>query len=509
MRHKSLFLSLVALFLVYSCAQIGSISGGEKDSAAPKVVYSSVLNGQTNVQTNRLEILFDERIELNKPYQSAFISPQDVTLQFEKKNKLLIISWEDTLQKNTTYSIHLNGTIKDFHEGNDSLYQFVFSTGNKIDSAQGYFRIKDAYNGQLLEKATVGLYKNVEDSVPRYFGRTNRNGEVRILAVKPGSYYVRSFEDKNKNLFNDKIEPQATLFSKIEIKSEVSDTFVLLHSIPEKNERFPRITFIGPSLLSIANIEWSQSNGLNILNEELDWQVRHAVTQDSQLVFIPQNMDSISWVFQNDTSVIRISKRDKGKPVSLLYEEEDFGNSDSIWIRCSDFIDSLDFSKINLLHANLSDTIGVKGSVEKTHLFLHRPPQVNGSVKLLIEKGAIIGKSGNTNESFEVVFMLREEKELGTLILTREEEDPIVLQLLKNGKEICEQHGRAQAFNFKNLLPGSYQIRIIEDVNENGKWDSLDLTSKKQPEKTRVSTLSINVRANWEIKKEIKTFFVK
>jgi hypothetical protein len=38
------------------------------------------------------------------------------------------------LSKETTYAIYLNRTVKDVHEGNDTLITYVFSTGKWIDS---------------------------------------------------------------------------------------------------------------------------------------------------------------------------------------------------------------------------------------------------------------------------------------------------------------------------------------------------------------------------------------
>ena len=51
---------------------------------------------------------------------------------------------------------------------------------------------------------------------------------------------------------------------------------------------------------------------------------------------------------------------------------------------------------------------------------------------------------------------------------------------------------------FRYLRPGDYLIRIVEDVNGNGKWDVGDFEKGIQPEKLYYYPEYINARANWD-----------
>ena len=52
----------------------------------------------------------------------------------------------------------------------------------------------------------------------------------------------------------------------------------------------------------------------------------------------------------------------------------------------------------------------------------------------------------------------------------------------------------------KEIPAGKYTFRIIEDVNNNRKWDVGDYESRLQAEKVIYYSTKISVRANWEIK---------
>jgi hypothetical protein len=58
----------------------------------------------------------------------------------------------------------------------------------------------------------------------------------------------------------------------------------------------------------------------------------------------------------------------------------------------------------------------------------------------------------------------------------------------------------------KLVEPGEYDLRILYDSNQNGKWDPGNYNNRLQPE--RAITIStekkLNVRANWDNERDIK-----
>jgi uncharacterized protein (DUF2141 family) len=55
---------------------------------------------------------------------------------------------------------------------------------------------------------------------------------------------------------------------------------------------------------------------------------------------------------------------------------------------------------------------------------------------------------------------------------------------------------------YKNLIPGNYFIKIVEDVNKNRLFDMGDYFLNKQPETIFVNATAIKLLAGWEIENE-------
>ena len=73
------------------------------------------------------------------------------------------------------------------------------------------------------------------------------------------------------------------------------------------------------------------------------------------------------------------------------------------------------------------------------------------------------------------------------------------MELLKDKKVISKTIlTETKRADLTHVLPGEYRIRIISDLNLNGKWDEGDLLKGIQPEQVDWFTVP-KVRANWEI----------
>ena len=75
-------------------------------------------------------------------------------------------------------------------------------------------------------------------------------------------------------------------------------------------------------------------------------------------------------------------------------------------------------------------------------------------------------------------------------------------------KENADYHvaKEEQAFEFNNINPDNYLIRVIQDSNGNGKWDTGNFLMNMQPEKVKYYPDEIEIRANWE---KIETFILQ
>ncbi len=143
--------------LLSACAQVGSISGGPKDVTPPRIVSCTPNDGQKMVSAKGIKIEFDEFVKLQKPNDNIILLPANIDYEYELKGKILEINFQEPLKANTTYSLYLNGAVQDITEGNDSLIQVAFSTGNEIDDNEAHFMIFDAYTRKPKKNVLIGL----------------------------------------------------------------------------------------------------------------------------------------------------------------------------------------------------------------------------------------------------------------------------------------------------------------------------------------------------------------
>ncbi len=218
---KHFFLCLL-VFLLAACANRGSgPQGGPQDVAPPVVKESTPENRQTNFQKGEITIEFDEFVALDKPMEKIIVSPpQIVPPAIRASGKKVIVSFNDSLQTNTAYSIDFTNSIIDLNERNPlENYVFSFSTGENLDSLQISGTLIDAATLNPLSGYTVGIYANLDDTAftsipPLRIGRTNEKGEFSIKNIKTNSYHIFGLNDLNRDFFfNDPSESIAFLDS--------------------------------------------------------------------------------------------------------------------------------------------------------------------------------------------------------------------------------------------------------------------------------------------------------
>jgi len=185
-------LFIILALLLSSCAQVGTITGGEKDTVAPNPIRTSPENGTITFNQTSFTLEFDEFIQLNSPQQTMSIVPGGITLDATLNKKQVTVTMDGDFKPNTTYVVSFNGTIKDVTEGNDSLIQYVFSTGKSIDSAEFSVNVSDAWTLAPLDKMVVGLFTDSNEVSPYYFAKTGKNGNALFRYLRNGKYVVRA-----------------------------------------------------------------------------------------------------------------------------------------------------------------------------------------------------------------------------------------------------------------------------------------------------------------------------
>jgi uncharacterized protein (DUF2141 family) len=151
-----------------------------------------------------------------------------------------------------------------------------------------------------------------------------------------------------------------------------------------------------------------------------------------------------------------------------------------------------------------------KDSLRPRRLVLNKVWVPDASYQLVLLPGAITGWWQAQNlDTLRITFNVIGEKQLGTLNLSVENVQAgqhYSLQLL-NGKNIVDERRFKAATSmekliFKYLPAAKYTVQLVEDRNDNGRWDTGNFFERRNPEVVWRKELE-TLKANWELEASI------
>jgi hypothetical protein len=146
---KWTFLLLTAILLT-GCAKMGQPDGGWYDETPPHVIGATPAEQSVNVKGKKIYINFDEFIKIDNATENVVVSPPQLEApEIKGEGKRIVVSLQDSLKPNTTYTVDFSDAITDNNEGNPlGNYTYTFSTGNVIDTME--------VSGYVVEAETLG-----------------------------------------------------------------------------------------------------------------------------------------------------------------------------------------------------------------------------------------------------------------------------------------------------------------------------------------------------------------
>ena len=500
-------LILFFLLLVGGCAQVGTISGGAKDETPPRIKKSTLQNGSVNFKDKNIELTFDEFVQLNKPTENIFLVPQDAKVEAKLSKKTLILSFSNELQTNTTYTLYLNAAVKDVSEGNDSLMQFTFSTGSKIDSLVLHAFVSDAFSNQIQNKVVVGLFDSLKAEKPKYFCQSDNSGLAKLTSLKAGNYYCKAFTDKNNDLIIQKDEAQDILFNPISVDTNSKDTLKFRISTPRFLDKIKNTQILAPGIIAthIPNSKTFEKVKINGI-QSTDY---FYPKKDSLVLAIGQiTENTIQVELDNDTLLLNYAQKEKIKPLKAKYVELENGASSLIKLRFTDFVSTVSANGISIL--NMKDSTNVPFEVLApffVEVHIQLLDNRSKDLRISLKDSCIQFKSKRFNTKEQLAVNLKDIKELGSLdVKLSSSINNGILQLLQKGKVIDEKSIKdgVSSVPFKNLLPGEYSFRLIIDSNLDGSWTPINPETQSVAEEALYFSTPVKVRANWEVETTLK-----
>jgi len=514
---------LVFISLVFAnCANRGTPDGGPKDETPPKILEELPKNFNTNFKGKLIKIYFDEYVKLKDVQKQLIISPP-MTTQPEitplgGASKYITIKIFDTLQPNTTYAFNFGNSIVDNNEGIPyPYYRYVFSTGDYIDSLSVKGTIVDALKRQPETFVNVALYEvdsTFTDSIiyqkkPKYI--TNTLDSVTTFSIdniKAGKYMLVGLKDANgDNKFQQKTDQIA--FHKTFINVPTDSIYTLKLFTEALDFKVVRPAMVATQKIAIG-YEGDFTKMKIKVKSEVPTDFKSRITKDEKTdtlyywykpkLEVDSLMLNVSHThFDKDFTVkMRKQKKDsltiKANPSGTIGIDEPFKISGTI-----PFV-NFDASKINLID---KDSVKVDftteyDSISNTYAFNFKKKAENKYSMVLLPE-AFVDFFDSKNDTLKYTLTTRKESDFGFVRFTLINATyPLIVQLTtEKGDVKAEKYTtKPETIDFLNLQPSTYFIRVIHDVNGNGKYDTGSYLNKIQPE--RVSHFKeIEVRADW------------
>ena len=170
------------------------------------MVKEQPLNQSVNFHGKKIEITFNEYLQLDNIQQNLLVSPpQQVSPIVKAVGKKVTVEMQEDLIDSTTYTLDFGNAICDYTEKNPLRgYVFAFSTGDRIDSMEVYGRVANAEDLNPVSGLMVGLQANLHDSAfsTLPFTRVARSdslGEFGIQNLRNGVYRLYALQDQSRD----------------------------------------------------------------------------------------------------------------------------------------------------------------------------------------------------------------------------------------------------------------------------------------------------------------------
>ena len=606
--------------LLVACASIGSPEGGPRDYTPPQVVKTSPAPGTLNFKGNKVEIVFDEIVNLKDQQKKVVISPAPRTQPLIRTvGKKVTIEFRDTLLDNTTYVIDFSNAIEDNNESNQlDGYTFAFSTGDVIDTLAVSGIVLRANDLEPMQHVIVGLHSNLEDtaftSLPlERVSRTNDRGHFTIRNLKPGNYHVFALNDVDGDYrmartediaFLDEIivpttseyTSQDTVFT---FDRRVDTVMTGTHTLYLPNDLLLCMFNEGYRSHYVKQTSRPADNKLHVLfgapNDTLpkldvirpaeharDWyRVERTPANDSLFYWITdsamiktdtvivamtylrtdtadqleQVTDTIRFGYRKPSSQVKEEEKkakereERAKRLAQLLEKQEKAAAQGKELNEGELEElkelqrgdpneipklAMDLAKAGAI--DVGDSIilkfdtpiasinpaGIHLEVKRDTLwmpYLGALPQFrliddcnpmrywlpvttlpDSTYRLTIDSAAVTSVYGLYNDKLSKELKVRGLEQYANLYFKVNVKDGAFVELLGSGEKVMRtvpvNNG---AFEFINVSPGTYYLRLTLDSNGNGKWDTGNYRDHLQPEEVYYYPKKLRLRANWDL----------
>jgi hypothetical protein len=452
---SALFIIVIAFWISVpvGCANIVPPEGGPRDTISPVLVSATPRDSSVNFRSEHIVLTFDEDLDDPRNVNDIIYTPSlETPPTITTKGKALTVKFNDTLQPNTTYVINFGDQIIDITEANPVRnFVYTFSTGPYLDSLEISGKVLLAENGGVDTTLNVALYKDRSDSAlrlknPLYVVRLDRNGSFRFHNLPKDTFAIYAFGGGRR--YNSR---ELFAFYDTSVVAGEADS-LLLYAFRETPATSTTSPVTGAARIPANDRRLRFTPGTTSQQELL---------QDYILTFaVPlRNFDSTKLHLTTDSV-----------------------------FNPTNFTATLDTTRKEVR----IKTDWKEGT--QYHLILEKEFAADTTGRQLLKTDTLS-------------FVTKKKSDYGSLTIRFKNVDKYkhpVLQFVLNNQVIKSVPLSGTIYSETLLVPGEYSLRVFDDVNQNGQWDTgRFFGGKRQPEIIHPIERPFTVKANWDNEPEV------
>ena len=526
---KKLISAVLLIVVINGCAKRGSPTGGPVDSIPPVLINASPKINSTNFDSKEIRLTFDEFVKLDKVDEQLIISPPLNKSSYEVKplngvTKKVFLEFIDSLETETTYSINFGNSIKDNNEGNPlTFFSYVFSTGETIDSLYVRGNISDAFDKETDDYISIHLYRIdsiFNDSIiynnrPTYISNSLDSTSYQFKNIKEGKYLILALKDIDNNYFFDPFYDKIGFIDSLITLPR--DSIINFKLFKEETS----LIWDKPHFINSEKIGFGYYGKLDLKNIEIESSIPDSVNytytkeneKDTLIFWLSKNsFDSLNFnLIEKDTTKLVTVKFDRAKDTlidslsispktaNIIHLKETFKLSSNIPLK------NIEDSLITIRDIDsliVPFTTSINDNLDQIDIEFEVSPSDNYRVFILPE--AIKDVRGVSNDTLQYSVVSQSLEEYGNVYLdiVRNSSSKFILQMIDSNGEVVrvfKNVNQDATYNFNYVRPGKYIFRLIEDANNNDKWDTGNYLKKIKPERVYYFSNELEVRANWDL----------
>lgn len=548
---KKVFLFIVTVVLLASCANRGiGPQGGPKDTIPPVPLKYEPEQGALEFKSKRIEVTFNEYLQLNDVVSNLMMSPpQQTPPEVKARGKKLTVTFQDSLRENTTYTLDFGDAVCDYHEKVPLHgFSYYFSTGPEIDTLETTGYVYDAATLNPMKGILVGIHRSMEDSmfVTQPFlriAKTDSAGFFRIGNIHEGTYRIYAVEDISRDYRLTIGEALAFQEEPITVRPEdsVSGAQLLLFKEFKPKVYLQRTTREEQHRIQIAFSASPDSvMELRPLTDSLNYHMQVSQNRDTITLWLLDSMSiaqdslflearyrrsdsvfNLEWYTDTLRAIWRAPKltnkmreaqerRNRNRRLDLKSNaRKKFEIYDTLKLSCTTPLMRIERDSIHIIEKNDKGEQPVPFTIAPydtlpMELKLIAAFKPEGKYELSIDSGALHDIYEVTHIAGAFPFELKGEADYSTLKVKL---NPFVpksrIQILdKQDKVLRELPAIPEGTLFEYLAPETYYMRLYIDENGDGKWTSGNWPEHRQPEPIYYFPESIQTKSNWDFEEE-------